>query len=79
MRIEECRTKAAMKVRPDTKMKLDLDKVRKRFKVLVDTPILLVIDEDGEIIVHNHGELLFKTLRDENRIREIAEEIYSCR
>ena len=67
-----------MSVKPDKKIKLDLEKIKKRFKVLIDTPILLVIDEQGEIIVHSYGELLFKTLRDEEKIRKIAEEIYRC-
>ena len=75
--IKACKTKAAYSAKPLKKITLDLDKLKTLFTTLVDTPILLVINVDSEeIIVHNHGELTFKKLKDENKIKIIAEKIY---
>lgn len=74
--VERCKTKAAYSARPLKSQKLDLDSIKKRFKVVMETPMLLVIDEHGEIIVHRHGELMFKALDDVRKIRDISERIY---
>ena len=68
--IKKCKTKAAYSAKPLKNTKLDLNKIKKKFKVVADTPIVLVISKEnaGEIIVHNHGEILFKTLEDEQKI-----------
>lgn len=71
-----CKTKGSYEVKPKKNLKLDLDNIKKRFKTIVDTPILLVIEKEGGIIVHSHGKLVFKDLKDEKKIREIADEIY---
>jgi hypothetical protein len=75
-KIKLCKTKAAYSIKPDKRLKLDLDKIKNKFKVIVDTPLLLVIDKDGEIIIHKHGELVFKQLKDEAKIKKIAQYIY---
>ena len=75
--IKPCKTKATFSVKPKGKMDIDLPKLKNRFKVKIETPIASVIEFEGEeIIVHRHGEIRFKTLKDENRIRHIAEIIY---
>ena len=75
--IKACKTKAACSVKPLRKTALNLEKIKSRFKTLVDTPILIVIEEQNhEIIVHSHGELLFKDLKDEKEITKIANKIY---
>ncbi|MFC1753912.1 hypothetical protein ACFL96_11075 [Thermoproteota archaeon] len=74
--VSECKTKAATAVKPVKKIKLDLDKIRKNFEIVLDTDILLVIRKEDEIIIHNYGELLFKTMTDEDKIRKIARKIY---
>ncbi|MFH1849266.1 MAG: HesA/MoeB/ThiF family protein [archaeon] len=76
--IQKCKTKAAYSVKPKRNIQLDLDQIRNKFTVVADTPILLVIKEADEIIVHNYGELLFKTLEDKCRIEEIAKRIYEA-
>jgi len=74
--IKPCKTRAAYSVKPKKNIKLDLAKL-KEFKIKAETPIASVIDIDGEeIIVHRYGEIKFKTLRDEAKIRKIAEKIY---
>jgi len=70
-----CKSKDSYTVKKNTK--LDLNKLSKEFKTIVKTPILLIIKvDDHEVIVHNHGELKFKDLKDEEKIKKIARRIY---
>ncbi|MBT7902360.1 HesA/MoeB/ThiF family protein [Candidatus Woesearchaeota archaeon] len=74
--IQKCKTKAGWSAKPTKQLKLNLNNIKKKFKLIMDTPILIVIEKKGEIIVHNYGELLFKDLKDEQEIKKIAKEIY---
>ena len=75
-KIEKCKDKGGLSVKPSVKVLLDLKKIKTKFKTLIETPIVLVIEKEGEIVVHEYGELIFKNLKDEEKIRRIAEEIY---
>ena len=76
-RINKCKTKAAYSARPIKNIKLDLNKLKQKFNTKVETPILIIIEEQGhEIIIHKHGEVLFKDLEDQNLIKEIARKIF---
>ena len=77
--VEKCKTKAAFSAKPKSgKVKIDLEKVRGKFEIVLDTPILLVIRVDGvEIVVHSHGEILFKKCSDLDFMRKVAGNIYS--
>lgn len=75
--VERCKTKAGYSARLSREMKLDLDAVAGKFKVLLRTPLLLVLNtEEGEVIVHGYGELLFKEGRELTAMKKIAAEIY---
>lgn len=76
--IKKCRTRGAYSVKPKKNVKLNLKNVKNKFKVVIETPIVLVIDCEGEIVVHRHGELLFKELEDKDKVEKIARRIYSC-
>ncbi|MEA3430475.1 MAG: hypothetical protein U9R08_04335 [Nanoarchaeota archaeon] len=76
-KIKPCKTKAAFSVKPDQKLRLDFNKIKERFEVILDNPIALVIKIKGvEIVVHDYGEMLFKTLKNVQQITEIVDEIY---
>ena len=56
---------------------MDLDKLKKRYAVLLETPIVLVVKAEGmEIIVHRYGELLFKNGTDVELMEKVAKEMY---
>jgi adenylyltransferase/sulfurtransferase len=76
--VKECTTRKGWSVKLKQNVKLNLANIKKRFRTILDADILVVIDYEGEIIVHGYGELLFKDLKDERRIREIADEIYKA-
>ena len=75
--LAKCKTKAAYSAKLMQKGKLDLAKIKKKFTVVMKTPILLVIKtKAGETIVHSHGEILFKRCTDTELMEKLAEEIY---
>ena len=78
-RIEKCRDKAVYSAKLDKPRRLDLKRIAAKFKTIQDTPIVLVVEVDGvEVIVHRHGELLFKNCNDMEKLRKIAEKIYGA-
>lgn len=75
--LAKCKTKATFSAKLKKSQKLNLKKVAQKFEVVLETPILVVIKEQGiEIIVHGHGELLFKKCNDTELMEKIAEKIY---
>ena len=73
----KCKSRAGYSARLQQKGSIDLGKVRQKYMVLLDTPIVVVITvEEMEIVVHHHGELLFKKGTDAGRMEKIAKEIY---
>ena len=79
LEIKPCKTRATFSVKLKKNVKLDLSKLKDRFKIKAETPIASVIETEGEeIIVHKYGEIRFKTLKDESKIKKIAEKIYEA-
>ena len=59
--------------------KLDLKKIKEEFETILETPILLVIREQGlDIVVHVYGELLFKngTAEQVELMEKVTQKIY---
>ena len=76
--LERCKTKAAYSAKLPQRVKLDLAAIKKKFNVILDTKILLVIKEqDVEVVVHGYGELLFKECSDVKLMEKIAKKVYS--
>jgi adenylyltransferase/sulfurtransferase len=75
--VSRCKTRAAYSAKPINNITLNLNNIKQKFTTIIDTPIALVIKEDNiEIIVHSHGELVFKNFYDEKKIKRIAENVY---
>lgn len=73
----KCKTKAGYSAKLQKQQKLNLEAIKKKFKIVLETPILLVIEMEGiEIIVHGYGELLFKKGDDFELMENIAEQVY---
>lgn len=73
----KCKTKAAYSAKLQQKGKLDLAKIKAKYGAILETPILLVIKVNGvEIVVHSHGELMFKNCDKVDWMEKVAEEIY---
>lgn len=77
-RVEKCKDKVVYSAKLDSPDRLNLKEISRKFKTLQKTPILLLIEVDGcEIIVHRHGELMFKDCNDKDKIRNISKKIYA--
>ncbi|MBS3166313.1 hypothetical protein J4444_04275 [Candidatus Woesearchaeota archaeon] len=75
--LAKCKTKAAFSAKLKNPCKLNLAKIKEKFEVVLETPILLVIKENGvEIIVHGYGELMFKNCNDTEFMEKVAKKIY---
>lgn len=78
--VGKCKSKAGFSAKLKRPRKLDLSRIKKRFKVVLETPILVVIKVGGaggvEVIVHEYGELLFKKEKALGVMEKAAEEIY---
>lgn len=74
--IKLCKSKGAYSVRLNKRASIDFNLLRD-FEVVIETPVLMVLKVDGEeIVVHKYGEIIFKSLRDEERIIKIANKVF---
>jgi hypothetical protein len=75
--LAKCKTKATFSAKLLQKGKLNLNKIKSEFEIVMETPILLVIKtKTGEVVVHSHGELLFKNCEDYELMEKTTEKIY---
>lgn len=74
----KCKTRAAYSAKLNQKGKIDLEKIKQKYSVVLETPILVMIKVKRiEIIVHGHGELIFKSCEKVDWMEKTAEEIYN--
>ena len=69
-----CKTGNTLSVKTDKE--LDLEKIKDNFGVLRDSRLTLLLEVENEQVIINKNEMVFKTLRDEDKIMKIAKEIY---
>ncbi len=75
--LAKCKTKAAFSAKLKRPQKLDLGKIKSMFETIFETPVLLVVREQGvEIIVHGYGELMFQNCSDTEVMEKIAKKVY---
>ena len=75
--VEKCKTKATYSAKLKKQQQLSLDTIKKKVKIVLETPILLVIEEEGvQLVVHKYGELLFQNCQDVPLMERIAEKIF---
>ncbi len=77
--LEKCKTKAAYSAKLKKQQQLDLRAIQQKFETVLETPLLLVVKEEGvEVIIHGYGELLFKKCEDVELMKKIAEMVYEA-
>lgn len=76
-KIELCKKKAAFTAKPQKNLSLNLDILKDKFDISFESKLVLIIKVKSiEIIVHKHGELIFKNTEDEKIMEKIAKKIY---
>jgi len=77
--LAKCKTKATFSAKLKVSSKLNLANIKKKFDLVLETPVLLVIKDEGvEAIVHGHGEIIFKKCEDMALMERIAKKIYEA-
>ena len=76
--IAPCKKKGGISAKPKKQIKLNLDKIKNKYEVLLDTPILIVVKHEdvGEVVIHSYGEMIFKDSRNKEKIEEFANGIF---
>lgn len=77
--LSKCKTKVAYSTRLKYQQyQLDLKLLAKKFEVVIETPVVLVIKVGGvELTAHNFGELLFRNCDNLDKMQYIAEKVYA--
>ena len=75
--VEKCKTKATYSAKLKKQQQLNLTEIAQRLEVILETPILLVIKEEGvEAVVHRYGEILFKNSLNVPLMEKIARKVF---
>ena len=74
--VKKCSTKGAFEVVSDKK--LNFENAKKKFEVIADTPVLLLVKvKDCDISCFKTGKLLIKGCKSKEKAEKIAKEFYS--
>ncbi len=60
IKAKKCKSRGAYITRPNGKQELDLEKVRKNFKVIADTPVVTIIQDKFKVSCYKNGKLLIE-------------------
>lgn len=75
--IDYCKTKKGFEAKLKKRQKLNLARIKQKFKVIADAGIALVLKiQDEEVIVQEYGSCLFKTCKDEEKAKNITQKIF---
>jgi len=79
--IKKCRTKGAFKGMLNKSKNFDfssaLKKLKtKKYKILAETPILVVVEKKGKFSLDNNGSILLKDVDDEKKAKKLITNFY---
>ena len=76
MIIKRCSSKGAFEAIPEKPIKLDLDRIKYKYEVLADLPILIIIKyKDFEVTCFKNGKLMIKNCNSKEKAEDILSEI----
>ena len=76
MIIKRCSSKGAFEAIPEKPIKLDLDRIKSKYEVLADLPILIIIRlRNFEVTCFKNGKLMIKNCDSKEKAEEVVEEI----
>ena len=75
--IRKCRTKGALEAIPERNIQMNLNKIKSKFDVIADLPILVIIKINNyNITCYKNGKLVIRNCTEVKEANKIAEEIY---
>lgn len=76
--LKRCSSKGAFEAIPKKNLNLDFDKINKKFKVMVFTPVVVLIKIRGcDMSCFKNGKLLIKNCKDKENAEKVAKDFYS--
>ena len=76
MIIRRCASKGAFEAIPEKPVSLDLNKIKSKYKVIADLPILIIIKyRDFEVTCFKNGKLMIKNCDSREKAEEVVREI----
>lgn len=76
MLVRKCKTGGAFEALPNNQMDLDLNRIKNKFHVIADLPMLAIIECNGyEVTCYKNGKLIMKC-KTKEAAEGIAEEVY---
>lgn len=76
MIVRLCGSGGAYEAFPERSVKLDLKDVARSFKVVIQTPILLIVKDTFEVSIFKNGRLLIKNCSSLEKAEEQASKVY---
>ncbi len=77
MIIRRCSTRGAFEAIPDKVITLKLEKIKNKYKIIADLPILIIIKINNyEITCYKNGKLVIRNCDIKEEAEKIANEIY---
>lgn len=77
MIVRVCATKGAFEVLPEKKMSLNFDALKKKFIIIIETPLVLIMRDMFEVNCKKNGILLVKHCENPKDAEEQAKRIYA--
>ncbi|MEK6940896.1 MAG: HesA/MoeB/ThiF family protein [Nanoarchaeota archaeon] len=75
--IKRCKERGGWSIKSEKKV-VNLESIRQKFSVTIDTPLVVVIKVNGhEVIVHGHGELIVKDDLPMQQLEDIGRKVFS--
>ncbi len=78
MIVRLCGNKGAFEVLPEKRMSIDFTKLKKSFKVVIETPQVLIIQDKFEVSCMKNGKLLIKKCLEKADAEQQAMKIYEA-
>ena len=76
MIVRVCATKGAFEVLPEKKMSLNFVALKKKFVILIETPLVIIMKDTFEVSCKKNGILLVKHCDNAKDAEEQARKIY---
>ncbi|MBI5391435.1 hypothetical protein HZB00_00370 [Candidatus Woesearchaeota archaeon] len=76
MIVRLCGSKGAFEVLPEYQTRLDFNKLKREFKVVIETPQVLIIQDQFEVSCMKNGKLLIKKCINQVDAEQQAKKIY---
>lgn len=77
MIVRLCDTKGAYEALPEKQMKVDLSRLKNKFNIVIESPVIVIIKDEFEVSIFRNGKLLIKNCKSQEKAEEQARKVYA--